>query len=91
MYDRVLVITINSYYSKAPSTGTAVIFWYRTGTAVLLRSTVPTTAQEKPTVVHRGLVLVHRSCEPVLIVLSRERKPLYRPPKHTDIDNKGCG
>ena len=32
MYDRVLVITINSYYSKVPSTGTAV----------LLRSTVPT-------------------------------------------------
>ena len=31
MYDRVLVITINSYYSKVPSTGTAV----------LLRSTVP--------------------------------------------------
>ena len=32
MYDRVLVITINSYNSKVPSTGTAV----------LLRSTVPT-------------------------------------------------
>ena len=30
MYDRVLVITINSYYSKVPST------------AVPLRSTVPT-------------------------------------------------
>ena len=26
MYDRVLVITINSYYSKVPSTGTAVLF-----------------------------------------------------------------
>ena len=36
MYDRVLVITINSYYSKVQSTGTAV----------LLRSTVPTTARE---------------------------------------------
>ena len=34
MYERVLVITINSYYSKVPSTGTAV----------LLKSTVPTTA-----------------------------------------------
>ena len=34
MYDRVLVITINSYYSKVPSTGTAV----------LLQSTVPSTA-----------------------------------------------
>ena len=33
MYDRVFVITINSYYSKVPSTGTAV----------LLRSTMPTT------------------------------------------------
>ena len=33
MYDRVLVITINSYYSKVPSTSTAV----------LLRSIVPTT------------------------------------------------
>ena len=43
MYDRVLVITIKSYYSKVTSTGTAVFFWYRTGTAVLLRSTVPTT------------------------------------------------
>ena len=32
MYDKVSVITINSYYSKVPSTGTAV----------LLRSTVPT-------------------------------------------------
>ena len=31
MYDRVLVITINLYYSKVPST------------AVLLKSTVPTT------------------------------------------------
>ena len=28
MYDKVLVITINSYYSKVPSTGTAVLFWY---------------------------------------------------------------
>ena len=36
MYDRVLVITINLYYSKAPSTGTAV----------LLRSTVPTTVKK---------------------------------------------
>ena len=35
MYDRVLVITINSYYSKVPSTGTAV----------LLRSIVPTTGK----------------------------------------------
>ena len=35
MYGGVLVITINSYYSKVPSTGTAV----------LLRSTVPTTAK----------------------------------------------
>ena len=35
MYDRVLVITINSYYSKVPSTGTAVLFWHHTGTAVL--------------------------------------------------------
>ena len=26
MYDRVLVITINSYYSEVPSTGTAVLF-----------------------------------------------------------------
>ena len=34
MYDRVLVININSYYSKVPSTGTAV----------LLRNAVPTTA-----------------------------------------------
>ena len=34
MYDRVLVIAINSYYSKVPSTGTAV----------LLRSTVPNSA-----------------------------------------------
>ena len=34
MYPSVLVITINSYYSKVPSTGTAV----------LLRSTVPTSA-----------------------------------------------
>ena len=34
MYDRVLVITINSYYSKVPSTSTAV----------LLKSTVPTIA-----------------------------------------------
>ena len=54
MYDRVLVITINSYYSKVPSTGTAVLFSNvtvprynfskvpSTGTAVLLRSTVPT-------------------------------------------------
>ena len=54
MYDRVLVITINSYYSKVPSTGTAVLFSTvsvprynfskvpSTGTAVLLRSTVPT-------------------------------------------------
>ena len=33
MYCRVLIITINSYYSKVPSTGTAV----------LLRSTVPNT------------------------------------------------
>ena len=32
MYDKVLVITINSYYSKVLSTGTAV----------LLRSTMPT-------------------------------------------------
>ena len=38
MYDRVLVITINSYYSKVPSTGTDT----DTCTAVLLRSTVPT-------------------------------------------------
>ena len=37
MYDRVLVISINSYYSKVPSTGTAV----------LLRSTVPTTANNR--------------------------------------------
>ena len=36
MYDRVLVIRINSYYSKVPSTGTAVF----------LRSTVPTTANK---------------------------------------------
>ena len=36
MYDRVLVITINLYYSKIPSTGTAV----------LLRSTVPTTVKK---------------------------------------------
>ena len=54
MYDRVLVITINSYYSKVPSTGTAVLFstvpvpWYNfskvpsNGAAVLLKSTVPT-------------------------------------------------
>ena len=41
MYDRVLVITINSYYEKVLSTGTVVLFWYRTGTAVLLRGTVP--------------------------------------------------
>ena len=33
MYDRVLVITIKPYYSKVPSTGSAV----------LLSSTVPTT------------------------------------------------
>ena len=56
MYDGVLVVTINLYYSKVPSTGTAVFFstlpvpWYNfskvpsTGTAVLLRSTVPTSA-----------------------------------------------
>ena len=37
MYDRVLVITINSYYSKVPSTGTAV----------LLRSTVTTYANSR--------------------------------------------
>ena len=36
MYDRVLVITNNLYYSKIPSTGIAV----------LLRSTVPTSARE---------------------------------------------
>ena len=46
MYDRVLVITIDSYYSKVPNTGTAVLFWYRTGTEVLLRSTVPTTEKD---------------------------------------------
>ena len=39
MYDRVLVITINSYYSKVPSTGTAV----------LLRSTVPTSGHNTRT------------------------------------------
>ena len=55
MYDRVLVITINSYCSKVPSTSTAVLFWYRpvprfyfskvpsTDITVLLRSTLPTT------------------------------------------------
>ena len=54
MYDRVLVITIYSYYSKVPSTGTVVLFSTvpvprynfskvpSTGIAVLLRSTVPT-------------------------------------------------
>ena len=36
MYERVLVIIVNSYYSKVPSTGTAV----------LLRSTVPTSAND---------------------------------------------
>ena len=36
MYDRVLVITINSYYSKVPSTGTAV----------LLKSTAPTSGEK---------------------------------------------
>ena len=41
-----MVITINLYYSKVPTTGTAVLLWYRTGTAVLLRSTVPTTVNE---------------------------------------------
>ena len=30
MYDRVLVITINSYYSKVPITGTAVQFYQGT-------------------------------------------------------------
>ena len=30
MYDRVLVITINSYYSKVPSTGTSVQFYQGT-------------------------------------------------------------
>ena len=35
MYDGVLVVTINSYYSKIPSTGTAV----------LSRSTAPTTGR----------------------------------------------
>ena len=35
-FDRVLVISINSYYSKVPSTGTAV----------LLRSAVPTTVNK---------------------------------------------
>ena len=47
MYDRVLVIAINAYYSKVPSTGNAVLFWYCTGTAVLLRSTVPTTGRQQ--------------------------------------------
>ena len=42
MYDRVLVITINSYYSKVPSTGTAV----------LLRSTVPT-SEDKQLLIHQ--------------------------------------
>ena len=37
MCDRVLVITINSYYSKVPSTGTAA----------LLRSTVHTTVNNR--------------------------------------------
>ena len=54
MYDRVLVISINSYYSKVPSTG--IEYRYRvpvpryyfskvpsTDTAVLLRRTLPTT------------------------------------------------
>ena len=58
MYDRVLVITVNSYYSKVPSTSTAVLFStipilqynfnkvLSTSTAVLLRSTVPTSAYQ---------------------------------------------
>ena len=56
MYDKVLVITINPYYSKVPSTGTRYFFSTvpvprynfskvpSTGTAVLLKSTVPTYA-----------------------------------------------
>ena len=35
MYDKILVITIKSNYSKVPSTGTAEVFSYRTGNSVL--------------------------------------------------------
>ena len=57
LHDSVLVITINSYYSKVLSIRTAVFFgtvpvprYYfskvpSTGTAVLLRSAVPTTVE----------------------------------------------
>ena len=45
MYDRVLVLTINSYYSKVPIVPVPRYYFSKvtsTGTAVLLRSTVPT-------------------------------------------------
>ena len=42
MYDKILVITIKSYYSKVPRTGITVQV-PSTGNAVFLRSTVPTT------------------------------------------------
>ena len=43
MYDRVLVITTNSYYSKVPSTGTAELFLvpYRYRGTILAKYRVP--------------------------------------------------
>ena len=60
MYDRVLVITINSYYSKVPSTGTAVH----------LRSTVPT-SEEK---------LLQTSCYETKVYIEFVKSRFIRPP-----------